>query len=377
MAKTEGDFFHSAQQIRLFTLDRFLRRPGGATREHISEAVRAQNMGRRSAVHGGRKAGNKYDRATFRRDLDALENMGANIREEWHFDAGVGGQACFYRYADPTWTMGQVKLKGEDLMAIVVARDVAKKYWGLPIAEDLTRIINQLAKDMPNIVSVQTDQMAPIAFGLDGRAKNEAGPKVWQAVLAATTKRQKLRITYAKRWEKTPGDHSSPASRVVHPYHVVNLCGTWYLIGFDPAKASVPFKQYRMDGILEAAVLQQAFEMPPDFKIDDLLDITFGRYIGSPEDTVDVRLRFTKKVTPLIWGREFQWGRSMKTLGDGRGELTLRVSQSGPWPLYHILGWVLSFGADVEVLEPESLRQDVRKAAIEAAAQYSKTTEEG
>ena len=363
MPEGKDDQFDSPQRKRLLILDKFLRRSGGATREQISNAVLADNMG-----HSG-TAGYTYDRSTFTRDLDALIDRGAAIKREWLPAHDSGRTEYFYELSDPTWTMGKVKLKAEDLMAIVVTRDLVEKHWGHPIAEELTRIIDQLGKDMPNIVSVQTDQMAPIAFGPESRQVNKASTLIWKSILRATTERRKLEILYAPGWGPSAGDRPRPKTHVIHPYHIVNLSATWYLLGSKSEK-DPKVRQYHIDRILNAKVLGATFTVPPDFDVQKLLDIAFGRFIGDPDDVTEVRLRFSKQVTPLVLGREFQPSTMAKRLPDGRAELTLRVSRAGEWPLYHIVGWVLSWGSDVEVLAPQELKDRVAEQVRKLADKY-------
>ncbi len=361
--KMKSNLFYSSKQLRLFTIDKLLRRSGGATREQITTAVI--------------QTGVSYSRATFVRDIEHLEGvLGAHISKVWRFDAAKNGPQYFYELADKTWTMGKVALKPSDLVALFVAKDMVAKYWGLPIADELQHVIDHLGKELPDFYTVHADQLAPIAFGPDSRQVSKASPTVWKNVLQATTERRKLEITYAKGWGPSPGDRPKPETRVIHPYHIVNLCGTWYLLG-SHSETDAKVRQFHVDRIQAAKALKATFQIPPDFNVDALLDTSFGRFIGDPDDVVDVRLRFSKQVTPLVLNREFQPYQTAKRLPDGRAELKLQVSRAGPWPLYHVLGWVLSWGADVEVLEPESLREQVRRAATATAAQYSRPREGG
>lgn len=360
MAKTQPDNFYKPQQHRLFVIDPMLRRPGGATRGQITSVVQAQVSGNRQL---------DYSRATFRRDLDTLQDMGAQIRQVWRFDQGENRTDCFYEYADMSWTMGKVTVREGDLFAVLLAKEVVDRYAGLPIAEDLERVYGHLQREVDNTMSLRTDQLAPIAFAARGEARQRASAKIWKEVLAATTRRRALEINYRKDWGEMTGSSCAPTRRVVHPYHIVNLCGTWYLVGSHSAK-DPSIRQYRIDSILEARALKERFVLPMNFNINDLLDTTFGQFIGTPQDAVDVRLRFRKRAAPLIKGREFQPYQRMQSLPDGGVELTLRVSQSGPLPLYHVARWVLSFGPDVEVLAPDQLRKQVARLAAETAGLY-------
>jgi predicted DNA-binding transcriptional regulator YafY len=56
-----------------------------------------------------------------------------------------------------------------------------------------------------------------------------------------------------------------------------------------------------------------------------------------------------------------------KDLAGGRLEMTLRVNH-----LLEVKRWVMSFGPDCEVLEPEQLRSEVAAELLQAVRQYGR-----
>jgi len=76
------------------------------------------------------------------------------------------------------------------------------------------------------------------------------------------------------------------------------------------------------------------------------------------EVEVEVRLRFSPSAAPRV--RESVWHHSQRLAdtADGGCELTMRVGG-----IKEIRSWVLSWGADVEVLAPEALRDEVHAHA--------------
>jgi predicted DNA-binding transcriptional regulator YafY len=65
--------------------------------------------------------------------------------------------------------------------------------------------------------------------------------------------------------------------------------------------------------------------------------------------------------------REARWHPSERVEATDDGSLTWRATVAGP---IEIRLWILSWGADVEVLEPATLRADVASTHVRAARQY-------
>ena len=60
------------------------------------------------------------------------------------------------------------------------------------------------------------------------------------------------------------------------------------------------------------------------------------------------------------WVKDITWYPSQETklLKDGRLKMTVKVADNE-----ELVGWILSFGGDARVIEPESLRQKARERA--------------
>jgi proteasome accessory factor B len=176
-------------------------------------------------------------------------------------------------------------------------------------------------------------------------------------VLKAVTTQKMLAMEYKSAWGK---EAKKDKQRTIHPYHIVNLSGTWYLIG-SRSEDDMSFRQYAISGISKARVLEKRADIPADFDVEEILDVTFGRFLGDPRQVVSVKVRLSQRVAPLVEGRVFSKKQELRTLPSGDIELSFPASTAGPWPLFHVKGWVLSWGADCEVLEPAELRELVRK----------------
>jgi predicted DNA-binding transcriptional regulator YafY len=97
----------------------------------------------------------------------------------------------------------------------------------------------------------------------------------------------------------------------------------------------------------------KTFEKPGDFRINDYLDVGFRKLRGTgPAQTI--RLRFVPKAARYVLEKVWHPTQKLREHRDGKLTLTFRVNH-----LLEVKRWVLSFGADCEVLGPKELKAEI------------------
>ncbi len=149
--------------------------------------------------------------------------------------------------------------------------------------------------------------------------------------------------------------------RRVHPYHLFNHHGDWYLAAFDEGRKDI--RIFALHRMRRAVVATEAFEMPRRFSFKRYMEDAFG--IQKGEKTADVSIRFA--VRQARWIRERKWhptARVQEEMG-GRIVLHLKVAETS-----EIKRWVMQFGNEAEVLTPASLRRAVKEDLQAAVKLY-------
>ena len=125
-------------------------------------------------------------------------------------------------------------------------------------------------------------------------------------------------------------------------------------------------RMFLLDRIKMLKVTDERFTIPKDFSLDDFMRHSF-KVMHDELYTVKVR------ISPgwARWVGEKIWHESQKItkLPNGSLEITFRIAG-----LDEIKRWILSFGPEAAVLEPEKLKEMVRKDLSRNLAQYSKST---
>ena len=87
---------------------------------------------------------------------------------------------------------------------------------------------------------------------------------------------------------------------------------------------------------------------------------------GDAEEAFRARIVFSEEYSEYICERVWSTDQAVTTLPDGGVELAFTVGSK-----YYLLSWLLQFGGSAELLEPESLREEILEAAQELVDVYS------
>ena len=136
----------------------------------------------------------------------------------------------------------------------------------------------------------------------------------------------------------------------------------YYMVGFDSASGQV--KHFRVDKMLEIGVMDE----PRDGQeIYAALDMgiysrkTFGMFAG--EET-SVKLRFENHLVGAVLDR---MGRDVILIPDGEQHFTLRTEVVVSPQFF---AWVLGFGAAAQILEPQTVVEELREHIRQVAKIY-------
>jgi predicted DNA-binding transcriptional regulator YafY len=124
-----------------------------------------------------------------------------------------------------------------------------------------------------------------------------------------------------------------------------------YVIGYCREKKSIG--TFIIDRILgESKIEKETFEIPESFNIDRYLDSAWGAF--ADQNVEVIKLRFSKRISQAIRETSFHTSQVTEMQGDGSLLMTLKVNNTGD---FH--AWIMSWGKDVEALEPETLRNQI------------------
>lgn len=277
-----------------------------------------------------------------------IHRLGAPIE----FDREHGG--WFYTVA--TWVLpGMIVTEGE-LLAFFLSVEISKRYLGTSFEGPMRSAIDKISRGVKGPVSVDLETLRA-HYTFSGPTLITTNEQALLDIHRAIANRQCLWMRY---FTAGRGEHTE---RTVMPYHLHNFRGDWFMIAYDTLRND--FRNFLVARISEWKVLPEKFARDETFLPADWIGKAFQLFGGGEE--VEVAIWFNPPKAHFI--RERKWHPSQHIEEREDGSLVLRMTTTG---LVEVKNWVLQFGSDAEVLEPESLREEIMAEVEELRKVYSK-----
>lgn len=279
---------------------------------------------------------------TVRRDLEALEAVGFPLVTD-----RVNGQTR-WKLMEGFRDIPSLGFSTTELMALLVSRNLLKPLEGTEIEASLTSALSKAATALPPQGHEYVRSMEQMfSVGLGPHKSYREHKQTIDLISQAIDKRRTAQMRYYS------ASRDQTSRREVDPYHLWFAGGGLYLIGYCHLRKEV--RLFAVERIRSIALTDHPYQMPLGFNVQeyvqDALNIMRGRRI-------EVELLFSKKAA--AWVKDKSWHPSQETsqLKDGRLKMILKVADND-----ELVGWILSFGSQVQVVRPEALRQRVRAEA--------------
>jgi predicted DNA-binding transcriptional regulator YafY len=196
-----------------------------------------------------------------------------------------------------------------------------------PIREESTRI-------QESIRLLQKDEMVIMM-----REKVNLG-----SIREAMLEGKKLRFTYHKRVAEADGNRVT--ERTVSPFGLAHdEQNGWLLLAFCDLREDI--RHFRVSRISDLTVTDDTFQTPDNFNLQSY----------RPKDTRSIRVcaLFNPEITDKVDEANNYYMETAESKEDGY-HVTFRVREPE-----ELLSWILGWGADVVVTEPESFKNRVRE----------------
>lgn len=286
-------------------------------------------------------------RRTIFRDLRALSESGVPLT----YSEG-GGYEILEGYQLPP-----LMLTAREAATLLVGTEFMRLQSDASLREDAGEVSLKIRSVLPREIREYVDRLSENTV-LDpywSQAVQSEGQESgkWFKLSEAVARSRKVIMEYfvESRQELT--------QRRVDPLGLVYYTDHWNLIAFDHLREEI--RNFRLDRIEEMFVLTERFERSEEFDLQTYLE---GE--GRQADPFHVRLSFAEAIYPRVRS-QIPARIDEESTGDGRVEVGFTFEN-----MDYLAGWLLRFGADVTVREPEELVERHRDAALSVASNYDK-----
>ena len=279
-------------------------------------------------------------RRTVYRDIDFLSAQGVPL---WQGDGRFGLNRTRY--------LATVRLSYQEAMALVLA--------GLLLARTLDErnphvisALRRLASTLPDIPSIHLKRAAE---RVEAYRQDPTQVAILETITEGWGSGRKVRIAY-----RSPRS-GELRQRIIAPYSLEPMPTGLYVICYDDWAGDI--RTFKLARLESAELLDEPYTIPPDFDPEAHLVGSWG--IMSGEQASTVVLRFTAAARPFVVERQWHPSQKLKATPDGGCLLQVQVSE----PL-EMQPWIRSWGAQVEVIAPEWLRERIAADLQQAANTY-------
>jgi predicted DNA-binding transcriptional regulator YafY len=249
-----------------------------------------------------------------------------------------------------------LKLTLSEAMAVVLSARLMVRYAD-KYDPDLAAAFEKLEEGLPPALAEHVDRTLDV---LSRHPRDERFSDHVRVLTRAWAERRVVAVDYdPARY----GRGSEPRRAIVRPYLIEPSLQTHalYLIGWDETRNGI--RTFKIERIRDVALTPRTFEPPEPGTLEGTLRRAWDIIADQPE--VQVVLRFAPSVAARV--SETTWHPSQRLDPADDGSLVWRGAVSGT---IEIRLWILSWGDEVEVLEPAGLREDVAATLRRAAAAY-------
>ncbi len=323
----------SNQKLKLLVLLRCLQRR--SDEEHPLTMAELQEELGRWGIEAERKS--VYD------DLETLRAFGADI-------VSVRGRSPGYYIGQRDFELAELKLLVDSIQS---SKFVTQ------------RKTLSLIRKLESLCSVHQAQLLERQVYVRGRVKsmNESVYYNVDAISDAICRDRAVRFRYfeftvagERRYRREGGYYQ------LSPYALIWDDENYYLLGWDEDEGR--FKHFRVDKMSHIGALDRPRDGRAAFQALDMSGYSrrvFGMFAG---ESLPVRMRFASHLAGAVIDR---FGRETLLIPEGEGAF-VTTAQVVPSPQF--FAWIFGFGAEAEILGPESVRAEAAGLARKIAALY-------
>lgn len=272
------------------------------------------------------------------RDMDRIQEEGHPLEQSdgggeksWQLPLGYKG-------------LPPITVSAYELMALHFAKRHLDYLAGTPFVDDLDGLIKKIEAGLPHKTFNHLSRINQVFLPRTGPVRDYAGQKV---ILKQLQKALLLQCTAVLLHRKP--DYDDPVEHRVDPYLLVLYQFGLYVVGYSHRAKQL--RMFAVERIVSMEVLEDRFILPEGVELDQVYDNLFG-LVDEPAQRV--RIHFTPNVAYLV--KERRWHPSQKNEIQKDGSVIATFTAGG---MDELASWVLSWGREARVLEPQVLVEAV------------------
>ena len=277
------------------------------------------------------------------------------MRDVLHAPIAYDQKRRGYFYETPGWGfLPSAIWEQKEAEALMVTRKVLAQYQGTPYYDEVCRALDKVRQYLPENSAV--DEFFRV-YSIEQSTSLAIEPRIFATIESAIRNRVKLSMTYRASWNQ------EVTERTVHPYTLrySPVRDSWYLIAYCELRSDI--RTFALGRIRTISQTTKHFTVLREFCLDTYLDKAFDQI--HQEGLHVVSIRFTPYQAQ--WIREHRWHPTQRVVEHENGGLTLTMEVGA---LEAIKRWIMRYGSEAEVLEPQELREMIKYELLAMEQMY-------
>jgi len=314
--------------IKLLRALELLSKPAGTTIEEMAENL-------------------EFDRRSVYRMINVIEELGFPIYDDkvpfekekrWKLEES-------YLKKLPNIKIPDVNLTLPEIISLYFLKGESSLFKGTEIDKHTKSAFGKLSLFVPKDAFSKLNKIKALFVSTSKFAKDYSGrEEIIDQLMDAMLKRETCYVKYHSFYDDKIKDFK------IDPLNFFENDGGLYL--FVKATTFGDILTLAVERIQEITKTGSSFKYPRDFDPEELLESAFDIVYEEP---IDVKIWFSADQARYI--KERKWSKTQKIEDQKDGSIILSMSTSGWWDVKR---WVLGFGSNAKVLEPEELKNIIR-----------------
>lgn len=281
---------------------------------------------------------------TIYRDIQALSEAGVPV-------VGMPGQG--YTLVEG-YFLPPISFTTEEAVALLLGADFIEQQFDAGYREKALTARRKIEAILPAAVREEAERVRSGVRLLNVGEHSVLGQETdaLACLRSAIHAERRVRFAYVKNLSAPL--HERQSMREVDPYGLVFVNGAWTLIGYCHLRKEL--RHFRLQRMSEVTLLPEQAKRPADFNLH--------AYEPADDRHMLVRIFASPDIADQIKSSHYFYIHSLEDRPEGL-LVTLRVRQE-----QEVLSWLLGWGANVKVLEPDSLRLLLRKEIAKMLHHY-------
>lgn len=254
----------------------------------------------------------------------------------------------------------KLHLAPEELLAVRLSLKSAPFAEGSPIKKHAESAWLKI-RDASSWEQLQSASEISDSFAINVTApEGNVRPELIETLEKAVASHHRMDIVYRSQKSNRIKEYS------IEPYAIVFRRHSWYMVAFClEHNKIVQFKVVRIRNAIDTGI---DFELPKDFTLEDYYKFSWEAWAGG--EPTKVRIRFSPDVAEMV--SETKRHPTQVVYHESDGGIIFEATVAG---IEEIAIWLMGFGGDAKVLEPNSLRDLMLDRARGILDQYSSVKE--